>query len=250
MIRNKLALNARKCEFLLIGSRRRLNSIHVPSVKIKDNVINRVTHFKYLGVQIDQYLDWAKHVESMQKTLQKSVFLLKRIRPFITEQMAMIFYKTIIQSKIYYCSIWGNMAKTYNDKLQKIQNRALRAAMRVDWKFPSEALFRLIQTKFNKSIDRLWERRDKQLLYVMYKIVNGNMPINITNNFSYRQYLYGLRKTTLQFDVPKPSTNFQKRSLAYRGSKIWNSLPSNVKQSVSLAAFKTATDRVYKILRF
>ena len=90
------------------------------------------------------------------------------------------------------------MAKTYSDKLQKIQNRARRAVMSVDWKFPSEALFRLIQTKFNESIDRLCERRDKQLVYVMYKIVNGNMPTNITNIFSYRQYLCGLRKTTLR----------------------------------------------------
>ena len=42
LIRNKLALNARKCEFLLVGSRRRLNSISVPSVKIKGEVQSRI----------------------------------------------------------------------------------------------------------------------------------------------------------------------------------------------------------------
>ena len=44
----------------------------------------------------------------------------------------------------------------------------------------------------------------------MYKIVNGSMPTNITNIFSYIHYLCGLRKTTLQFDVPKP-----RKSLAF-----------------------------------
>ena len=60
--------------------------------------------------------------------------------------------------------------------LEHTVERALRAVVRVDWKFPSEALFRMTQTKFNENIDRLFERRDKQLLYVMDKIVNGNMP--------------------------------------------------------------------------
>ena len=251
LVRNKLALNARKCEFLLLGSRRKLNAVSPPSVKIKDNIINRVTHCKYLGVQIDQHLDWVKHVECMQKKLHKCLYLLKRIRPFINKQMAMTFYKTIIQSKIDYCSvIWGNVAKTHADKLQKIQNRALRIIMRVNWRFPSETLFQIIQTEFHDTIDQLFERCNKQMLCVMYKIVNGNLPPNIVNLFSYRQYLYGLRKTTLQLEIPKPTTNFKKRSLAYRGPKIWNSLPNNVKQCASLAAFKAAIDKSYPNLKF
>ena len=50
LIRNILALYAQKCEFkfFLMGFNRRLNSISASNVKIKDNVINRVTHFKYL----------------------------------------------------------------------------------------------------------------------------------------------------------------------------------------------------------
>ena len=83
--------------------------------------------------------------------------------------------------------------------------------MRVNWRFPSEALYQMIQTEFNDTIDRLLERRNKQLLYVMYKIVNGNLPPHIVNLFSYKQYLYGLRKTTLQLEIPKPSKKFKKR---------------------------------------
>ena len=75
------------------------------------------------------------------------------------------------------------------------------------------------------------------VLYVMYKLVNGNMPTNITNYFSYRQYLYGLRKTTLQFDVPKPSTNSQNVVL-----------PIVVQIHGTVYQFKTAIDRVYAIL--
>ena len=83
----------------------------------------------------------------------------------------------------------------------------------------------------------------------MYKIVNRNMPPTITDLFPYRQYVYGLRKTTLQLEVPKPTTNFKKRSIAYRSSKLWNSLPTDVKQSISFAAFKVAIDKSYMNLK-
>ena len=177
-------------------------------------------------MQIDEYLDWTKQIEYMYKNLQKSLFLLKRIRPFITEQMAMVFYKTIIQSKVDYCSgVWGNTAKTRIAKLQKILNRALRIVMRVEWTFPSEALFQLIQTKFNNHIDTLSDRSNKQLLHIMYKIVNENMPPTICKLFSFKKYIYSLRKATLQLEVPKPTTNFKKRSKKISRCK-------NVEQSI------------------
>ena len=158
--------------------------------------------------------------------------------------MAMVFYKTIIQSKVDYCSVvWGNTAKTRIAKLQKILNRALRIVMRVKWTFPSEALFQLIQTKFNNHIDTLSDRSNKQLLHIMYKIVNEKMPPTICKLFSFKKYIYSLRKATLQLEVPKPTTNFKKRSFAYRGAKMWNSLSNDVKQSTSFATFKNMIDK-------
>ena len=119
--RNRLALNVKKCEFLLIGTKKRLKSAVVEDVIIQNVPINRVTHLKYLGVVIDQHLDWAKHIECIGKKISKDIHLMKRIRPYITQQTALIFYKSVIQSRFDYCSaIWGNAGKGSLDKLQKI----------------------------------------------------------------------------------------------------------------------------------
>ena len=40
-------------------------------------------------------------------------------------------------------------------------------------------------------------------------------------------------------ELPKPKTNYLKRSLLYRGTCCWNSLPSDVKTSQSLSNFKS-----------
>ena len=46
----------------------------------------------------------------------------------------------------------------------------------------------------------------------MLHFVNRNIPPHVNYLFSCRQYLYGLRKTTLQLEIPKLDTNFQKHS--------------------------------------
>ena len=134
--------------YLLIGSRRKLNSVTPPSVKIKDDVINRVTHCKYLDVQIDQHLHWARHVECMQKKLHKCLYLLKRIRPFINKQMAMIFYETIIQSKIDYCSVIWQRRTVIMPHLHLVYDHR---RVTVNWSYPSN---RTISLRWHTTIVR------------------------------------------------------------------------------------------------
>ena len=88
-----------------------LRNVHIESCNIK-----RVTHLKYLGVIIDESLNWSKHVEKTSKEVISRIYLLKRIRPYtcITQQTALVYYKSIIQGKFDYCDVvWDNCAKTY-----------------------------------------------------------------------------------------------------------------------------------------
>ena len=57
---NKLVLNTNKCEFLLLGTTKRLKIVHDLNVHIESCNIKRVTHLKYLGVIIDESLNWSK----------------------------------------------------------------------------------------------------------------------------------------------------------------------------------------------
>ena len=58
---NKLSLNIAKTEYILIGSRPKINSMDVqPTVKIDTCPIKRVKYAKVLGVEIDENLNWEK----------------------------------------------------------------------------------------------------------------------------------------------------------------------------------------------
>ena len=49
---------------------------------------------------------------------------------------------------------------------------------------------------------------------------------------------YSLRKRDIVYVPPARSSCYGINSLAFRGSLLWNSLPSNVKQSHNLEEFK------------
>ena len=62
---------------------------------------------------------------------------------------------------------------------------------------------------------------------MMFKVLKGMAPdylrtlFHICNNTS-----YSLRTNNLKISLPKPKTNFLKKSFAYRGATSWNKLPS------------------------
>ena len=126
---NKLSLNIAKTEFMIIGSRQRLNvnvDGHI-NISINDQPIKKVNETETLGMTIDQHLTWSKHVEEKSKKISSAIGALKRIRPFITIDVANKIYKAIIQPHLDYCStVWDGLGVTLLDKIQKLQNRAAR----------------------------------------------------------------------------------------------------------------------------
>ena len=81
---NKLTLNMTKTEFMLIGSRQRLNTLtESPTFAINDFQISQVTTAKLLGVIIDDRLDWSGHIEKITKKVASGIGAIKRIRHLV-----------------------------------------------------------------------------------------------------------------------------------------------------------------------
>ena len=78
------------------------------------------------------------------------------------------------------------------DKLQKLQNRALRSVLKVDWSFSSRDLFRVLK------VDNLSDRRDKHVLHkiMMYKFAHEMTPEECLKYVTPKEYNYGLRNAT------------------------------------------------------
>ena len=78
---------------------------------------------------------------------------------------------------------------------------------------------------------------------MMFKVNHGLCPSYLSDMFD-GSVNYDLRSSGMNLIVPKARTNYFRNSFASAGAKLWNSLPSSLKEETSLKQFK-AKIRLY-----
>ena len=71
---------------MLIGSGKRLRQIrNDPIIKIRDHIIKRVYKKTVLGLEIDDKLQWTKHVDKQTKKISCSIAMLRKVKPYVLQ---------------------------------------------------------------------------------------------------------------------------------------------------------------------
>ena len=244
LVTNRLSLNIAKTEFVIIGSRQRLlvhSNEHI-NIEIDGLAIKKVNETKSLGLQIDEHLTWARHVENVSKKIASAIGALKRVRQFIDTNTALKIYGALIQPYFDYCSsVWDGLNITFDNKLQKLQNRAARVITESRYDASASDLFSKL------GWDNLSIRRKKHKATLMFKTINELNPPYLHDLFKSRSIGYNLRNSEHTLYVPKPRTNYGKRSFSYSGAMLWNELPQSVRAVRSLSQFKREIDAFFSM---
>ena len=76
---------------------------------------------------------------------------------------------------------------------------------------------------------------------MMFKILNGQTPDYLSNKFIFRNDTtnYRLRNSEMRLALPQPRTDYVRKSFAYSGAALWNTLPADIRVSKTLGEFKT-----------
>ena len=128
------------------------------------------------------------NLNMLRKKIYKNSYLLKRLRPFINQRTALLFYESVIQYNFDYCStVWTNCSKSHLNQLQILQNRSLRIVMNVDYMFPTTLLYETLK------LDRLQIRWSKLLARTMYRAIHKLCPPYLSSIFSFREAVYCTR---------------------------------------------------------
>ena len=124
-----------KTEFMLIGSRQKLNNLpSLPSLSINNVPITHSHCSKSLSVLIDGNLAWENHVDDKSTKIASGIGAIKRINHCLPLTVLHDVYYGLVQSHFDYCSmVWGSCRKTLRDKLQRLQNRAARVLANSDY---------------------------------------------------------------------------------------------------------------------
>ena len=114
---NKLSLNVSKTNYMLFNNNNtRLNTNL--QLKINGEIIDKVESTKFLGLHIDDKLNWKQHIDYVQNKLSKTASIMYRMRYILNENTLRTLYTSLYLPYINYCSeVWGNTYKTYMNKI-------------------------------------------------------------------------------------------------------------------------------------
>ena len=122
-----LLLNIKKTKELIIDFR--LKKDPLDKLTIKNESVEVVKTYKYLGVTIDDELDWHTHSNITFKKMNQRLFFLRKLRSFnIDSTILYLFYKSCIESLLLFClcGFGGNYSIQDKNKFNKIIKKACK----------------------------------------------------------------------------------------------------------------------------
>ena len=234
---NGMLLNASKTKVMLVTTNQKRQRLNNANLKLNyvDESLQTVSSDKILGVFVDNNLMWSDHVKHLTKKISSNIWLLSKLKHFLSQAHRVQFYKSYIQPHIDFCNIvWGNTCESNKLKIFRLQKRACRIILDYNVDDSQEAMCSL---KILSIYDRLFLRKAK----FMFKVYNDLTPTYISENFSVRNEVNTsviLRSSASGcFVPPKPKKECFKHSMRYSGCLIWNSLPNEVKCAQTLENF-------------
>lgn len=124
---NFLHLNVGKTKEIVFDFRQ--NSSITASVAINGDPVDIVEEYKYLGLIIDQKLNWCSNTKMLHAKGKQRLYFLQKLRLFkVNSEILKLFYNTFVQSVILYGFLaWYSVcAKQNQNSLERICKHAMR----------------------------------------------------------------------------------------------------------------------------
>ena len=156
----KLSLNVAKTNSMLVSTKQKHNIL---ISRNDDNELEIIQKTKYLGVQIENSLNWKEHIKTVSNKVSRAIGFLKHAKTFLTQETLKTLYTGIVEPHFRYCcSVWGCAGSTELTQLQKLQNRAARIITNSSFDTPSRPL---IDKLGWKTIEELVASESKTMVF-------------------------------------------------------------------------------------
>ena len=101
------------------------------NLRISGQKIKVKTCAKYLGIIIDELLNWRSHFGVLRTKLGRSIGLLSKIRYFVLADLLRTIYFAIFDFYLRYgCHVWGENKNASTKEKASIEDKALRMSFR------------------------------------------------------------------------------------------------------------------------
>ena len=223
---------------MTFGTPQNLNKFKQLKITYCDQEIEQVESYKYLGIMLDDKLNFSKHAAYIRSKVIPRLRMLGKLKQTISKNLKLLLYKTLIMPLFDYGDIiYDGLNQRDSIMLQRLQNSALRIILDVNREHSTE----LMHSELN--LLKLEQRRKHHTCHQTYRIHIEETPPHLGKIIKpvvhrSERYLRSSDKSLLE--VPNFRLNVARRSYNYRGPVLWNKLKECIKESQSLAVFKSS----------
>ena len=231
---NLLHINLKKCCYMYFSrSRKKVTPGQDDLIlTINETVIKQVSETKFLGVTIDDKLNWAPHIKNLNTKLRSCCGRLYRIKHLVPERLHKQIYHTLFESHLSFAiSVWGGVSTNKLNPLFLTQKKCLRIMFGDTEAFLDKFKTCARTREYGSQIlgVEFFEREHTKPLFVTnellciqnlyryhciletFKIIKLRQPISMFSLFNRSKRKDGLLIT------PTPSIYF-----TYQSSSLWN----------------------------
>ena len=212
---NKLSLNLSKTKYTLFHFQQKKIDI-LPNIQIDKTKISNVRSYKFLGIVIDENLNWDCHKTYLSNKLSKTVGLLSKLKHFFPKYILLKMYNSLILSNITYgitCWAFGNCSR-----IEILQKKAIRNINKSPYNSHTKPICKESNILLFKDLI------DLATLKFFHKFINKNLPTYFQGNSflkCYTPFRVNLRNTKpIHFEhFVTESVNFRPKYFIPRNNK-------------------------------
>jgi hypothetical protein len=256
---NKMAVNVSKTNYIIFhnrGKRIDLNGcdvvfnsndidspIHDPALVQKIERIHnkhedpKMQSFKLLGVYLDEFLTLNKHVDHIAAKLARALYLLNRIKYFVSMNSLRKLYFSLFHSHLLYCiNILSCTSKTNLNRIVTLQKKAIRIISKAHYNDHTTPLFLVNRIlPFEKLI---YLHRLLFMHAIAYDYAHPTFDNTWTKNNT-RNIGHDLRNQDF-FTLPNVRIESFRKFPLYALANEWNNLSENIRLQQNRTTFKIA----------
>ena len=205
------------------------------AIQINNTHIEEKTVTSFLGVQIDNKLNWKAHITHISNKVSKSIAILRFVRYYYPQNVLKMIYMSLVYSHINYCNlIWGAAEDGIIEPLFILQKKAIRIITKSHYLEHTTPLFGSLK------LLTVYQVYTLNCSLFIYKCLNCNYTPEFKAKIQRNSYYYDYN--TRNWDLFRISQRIRlricQRSFLNIGVGIWNSLDSEMKSINSIPLFK------------
>ena len=229
---NKLSLNCNKSKAMAFHSPQK-QPIY-PNIMINDTKIEYVCSFNFLGIHINDVVNWKSHVDHISRKIAKVIGILHRLKNFLPQNILLTIYNSLIVPHLNYGALlWENSC----EQIFKLQKKAIRAVTSSRYNAHTDPLFKKLNLLKCKDICALHGFK------FCFKLENKMLPTYFHSQLFVKRtdvHDYPIRNNNL-LTIPRVKNEYARQAISYKIPNIFNSMDSDSKERIykqSLLGYK------------